>query len=67
MTPSQGPWPGRFVWHDLMTTDARKSQAFYTALFGWQIKEARTPGLTYRLIVVGPGPTNGRTAPGIRY
>ena len=26
---------GRFVWHDLMTTDAPRAQAFYTALFGW--------------------------------
>ena len=59
MTASQGPWPGRFVWHDLMTTDAAKSQAFYTALFGWQIKEAPMPGLTYRMIVAGPGPIGG--------
>ncbi|MDF1502922.1 VOC family protein [Roseisolibacter sp. H3M3-2] len=25
----------RFVWHDLMTTDAPRATAFYTALFGW--------------------------------
>ena len=26
---------GRFVWHDLMTTDATRALAFYSALFGW--------------------------------
>ncbi|MGZ8456443.1 MAG: VOC family protein [Gemmatirosa sp.] len=26
---------GRFVWHDLMTTDAARAHAFYSALFGW--------------------------------
>jgi hypothetical protein len=30
--------PGRFVWHDLMTTDLERAQAFYTALFGWRIE-----------------------------
>jgi hypothetical protein len=26
---------GRFVWHDLMTTDASRAQEFYGALLGW--------------------------------
>src|SRR5688572_5066270 len=30
---------GRFVWHDLMTTDAATSLAFYTQLFGWTTKQ----------------------------
>lgn len=28
----------RFVWHDLMTTDAPRALAFYQALFGWERK-----------------------------
>lgn len=56
---NQGPWPGRFVWHDLMTTDAAKSQAFYTALFDWQIHERPMQGFVYRMIVAGPGPVGG--------
>lgn len=57
---SQGPWPNRFVWHDLMTTDADKSKAFYTALFDWQIDERPMPGgFTYNMITVGPGPIGG--------
>ena len=27
---------GRFVWHDLMTTDAARALPFYTTLFGWR-------------------------------
>lgn len=28
---------GRFVWHDLMTTDLETAKAFYTGLFGWNV------------------------------
>jgi predicted enzyme related to lactoylglutathione lyase len=36
---------GRFVWHDLMTTDPDAAKAFYTAVAGWgtQVWEASTP------------------------
>lgn len=27
--------PGRFVWHDLMTTDLGRAKEFYAALLGW--------------------------------
>ncbi len=46
---------GRFVWHDLMTVDAEKATAFYTALFPeWNIKEIEMEnGSLYRMIHVG--------------
>jgi predicted enzyme related to lactoylglutathione lyase len=53
------PWTHRFVWHDLMTTDAAKSQAFYTALFDWHIEAMPMMGSVYRMIVCGPGPIGG--------
>src|SRR5689334_16249786 len=28
---------GRFVWHDLNTTDPRAGEAFYTSVVGWKI------------------------------
>ena len=59
MTTSQGPWPGRFVWHDLMTTDAKTSHAYYAALFDWQVEEQDMMGHTYRKITAGPGPIGG--------
>ncbi len=58
-TSQQGPWNGRFVWHDLMTTDAAASQSFYCALFDWQIQELPMMGSVYRMIMAGPGPIGG--------
>ena len=29
----------RFVWHDLMTTDLTRARAFYTTLFGWEVRD----------------------------
>lgn len=43
---------GKFIWHDLMTTDVDKAVAFYTALFGWTVHDvemAREIG-TYKMI-----------------
>lgn len=56
---TQGPWPSRFVWHNLITTDARKAQQFYCALFDWQIQEIPVGPVVYRMIVCGPGPIGG--------
>lgn len=58
-TPSQGPWPGRFVWHDMMTTDAARSATFYCSLLGWQFEEKAMQGCIYRMILAGPGPIGG--------
>jgi predicted enzyme related to lactoylglutathione lyase len=33
------PTTGRFVWHELHTSDRTKAQSFYSRLLGWQIKE----------------------------
>jgi predicted enzyme related to lactoylglutathione lyase len=58
-TPSAGPWPGRFVWHDLMTKDGATAQRFYTALFDWQVTEMPMGTCIYRMIHCGPGPIGG--------
>jgi predicted enzyme related to lactoylglutathione lyase len=34
---------GRFVWHELMTTDPEAAKAFYTAVIGWKTKEWEGP------------------------
>jgi predicted enzyme related to lactoylglutathione lyase len=56
---TQGPWPGRFVWHDMMTTNGAASQTFYASLFDWQIQEIPMQGCIYRMIMAGPGPIGG--------
>ena len=58
-TCNPGPWPGRFVWHDLMTTDAAKARAFYAGLFGWQLQDVPMGPSTYHMIHCGPGPIGG--------
>jgi predicted enzyme related to lactoylglutathione lyase len=39
---------GTFVWHDLVTTDATKARAFYSAMFGWTFEPGKgvDPGYT---------------------
>ena len=56
---NQGPWPGRFIWHDLMTPDAAKSKAFYEAMFDWQFESRAIEGATYYELQCGPGPIGG--------
>jgi hypothetical protein len=35
--PSGKTYPGKFIWHDLLTPDPRSAGKFYEELFGWQI------------------------------
>jgi len=35
--PSGKTYPGKFIWHDLMTPDILSAGKFYEELFGWQI------------------------------
>jgi len=37
---------GRFVWHDLLTTDPETAAAFYTSVFGWGTAPYEIPGVT---------------------
>ena len=30
---------GKFVWHDLMTTDVAAAKRFYGELFGWKLEK----------------------------
>jgi hypothetical protein len=36
--PSGEIYPGKFVWHDLVTPDAQLAGKFYEQLFGWQVE-----------------------------
>jgi len=36
--PSGKTYPGKFIWHDLMTPDIQLAGKFYEQLFGWQIE-----------------------------
>jgi len=50
---------GRFVWYELMTTDAEAAKSFYTAVIGWGAQDASKPGLSYILFTVGKAAVSG--------
>jgi len=39
-TPSGTELPGKFVWHDLLTSDPVAAQRFYSGLFGWEFRQS---------------------------
>jgi hypothetical protein len=46
--------PGRFVWHDLMTTDVDRAKSFYAGLLGWRYEIADMGEMgEYPMIYVG--------------
>lgn len=48
------PPVGKFVWHDLMTSDVEKAQKYYADLLGWTYKEFDMgPGGKYSMIHAG--------------
>ena len=50
---------GRFVWYDLLSTNAEKSIAFYTHVIGWTSKPFESG---YTMFVSGQGPHAGTIA-----
>ena len=44
---------GRFVWHELMTTDARAAKTFYGKVVGWGAQDMPMPGMTYTMWMAG--------------
>jgi predicted enzyme related to lactoylglutathione lyase len=45
--------PGKFVWYELVSKEARKAQAFYAEVFGWTTKPFNLGGTTYDMIYAG--------------
>ena len=37
---------GKFFWYDVMTTDTKAAQKFYTDVVGWGVQDSGTPGYT---------------------
>jgi len=52
---------GRFVWHELMTTDTRAAQRFYRAVVGWGTT-AWGKDAAYRVWTMSDGPRGGLMA-----
>jgi uncharacterized protein len=52
---------GRFLWYELMTTDAKAARAFYATVMGWELRDAGAPGKSYTLFSVGEEAVCGLT------
>jgi uncharacterized protein len=44
---------GAFSWSELMTTDLKAAEAFYTKLFGWTMTDGPVEDMEYRVIAAG--------------
>ncbi|HEX9893564.1 MAG TPA: VOC family protein [Gemmatimonadales bacterium] len=53
--------PGRFVWHELMTSDPGAAKAFYTAVVGWGTQPWAQDG-SYTVWTNGEAPVGGLMA-----
>jgi predicted enzyme related to lactoylglutathione lyase len=54
--------PSNFVWYELMTSDAKAAEAFYTWVVGWTAKDAGQTGMAYTLLSAGDTPVAGLMA-----
>ncbi len=43
----------KFVWYDVMTTDMKAAEKFYTRVIGWDAKDSGMPGQSYTLFSAG--------------
>jgi len=50
---------GRFVWHELMTTDMTAAKAFYAKVLGWTVHDAPMAGGSYSLFNTAGAPAAG--------
>jgi uncharacterized protein len=50
---------GRFVWHEIVTPDLRRSRAFYAELLGWKFQDLDMGGQAYPMMLAGGVPQGG--------
>ena len=48
--------PGKFVWFELVSQDARKAQAFYREVLGWRVESFPMPGYAYEMLYADKSP-----------
>ena len=50
---------GRFIWHELTTTDMHAATSFYAAVIGWGTRDASMAGLPSIVFTAGQAPVSG--------
>ena len=48
-----------FVWYELMTTDAKAAEGFYSKVVGWKPQDASQPDMAYTMFLTGEMPVAG--------
>lgn len=56
------PNAGRFVWHEVMSTDIETALKFYQSLFGWTVQSMDMPEGKYHMLMKGTEPVGGGMA-----
>jgi predicted enzyme related to lactoylglutathione lyase len=51
--PDRKPLPGKFVWFELVSRDAKKAQAFCREVLGWKVEPFPMGPFTYEMILAG--------------
>jgi predicted enzyme related to lactoylglutathione lyase len=51
--------PNNFVWYELMTSDAKAAEAFYSKVVGWKTQDSGQAGMDYTLLLAGESPIAG--------
>jgi predicted enzyme related to lactoylglutathione lyase len=51
--PDREPLPGKFVWFELVSRDAKKAQAFYGEVLGWRVQPFPMGASAYEMILAG--------------
>jgi uncharacterized protein len=54
--------PNNFVWYELMTSDAKAAEGFYSKVVGWKAQDSGHPGMNYTLLHAGDVPIAGLMA-----
>jgi predicted enzyme related to lactoylglutathione lyase len=55
--------PGKFVWFELVSRDAKKAQAFYGEVLGWKVEAFPMGSSTYEMIKTGTQTIGGYAPP----
>ncbi len=55
--------PGKFVWFELVSADAKKAQEFYGQVFGWRVEPFPVGQDTYEMIKAGDDMLGGYAQP----
>ncbi|HMR05689.1 MAG TPA: VOC family protein [Polyangiaceae bacterium] len=45
--------PGRFIWHEIFTSDVEKTKAFYSKVAGWTTQTMNMTGMDYTMFLAG--------------